>query len=208
MAQVFYRYDEVTVDAVKKAYERMNYPLFTGELNVNLFGIRNEHEKDANTFNDLVAIMYQLKDGTWKLHRYDATTDPGNYYRKNLINVDGTAILVPGCYRGTYKIGMHRGQYKALVQAKPVKVYRDKNKDTILDMDPKTTQTGSFGINIHRATPNIGQKSVNVDNWSAGCQVIASNPSFVEFIGIMEKSAAKYGNSFTYSLFTESQFFG
>ena len=44
-------------------------------------------------------------------------------------NVKGTAILVPGQYRGAYKIGFHKGKYKALVQAKPVKLYIDNDKD-------------------------------------------------------------------------------
>ena len=55
-----------------------------------------------------------------------------------------------------------------------------------------------FGINIHRA--NKWGTSVQIDKWSAGCQVIASNEDFLEFMTLVEKAKAKWGNSFTYTL--------
>ena len=57
-----------------------------------------------------------------------------------------------------------------------------------------------FGINIHRATKYAGKKSTQVDKWSAGCQVIASNDDWKEFMSICRKSRDTWGNSFTYTL--------
>ena len=118
------------------------------------------------------------------------------------MNVKGTAILVPGQYRGSHKIGLHRGKYKALVQTGGrVCVYRDNNKDDILDMDPATEQDGYFGINLHKA----GSHSTEVDKWSAGCQVWANADDFAAFMAIVEKSAETYGPQFTYTLIDEPQ---
>lgn len=113
------------------------------------------------------------------------------------MNSAGTAILMPGQYRGSHKLGLHRGKYEALVQKHPVRVYRDSNKDNKYDMNPAKAQTGLFGINIHKA----GQNSTWVDNWSAGCQVFKKSNDFADFISIVKKAIKIHGNSFTYTLF-------
>jgi hypothetical protein len=91
------------------------------------------------------------------------------------------------------------------VQRKAVKVYRDRNKDMILDMNPATIDTGWFGINHHRA------QFSGIANWinthSAGCQVIQDNSNYETLIRICEESAKNYGNSFTYTLLREEDVF-
>jgi len=59
---------------------------------------------------------------------------------------------------------------------KPVKVYRDNDKDEILDMTPDTIQAGLFGINIHRAS--VDHRPNRVGRWSAGCQGLADPRNF------------------------------
>lgn len=201
-------FDSLTLDKLKTAYDKKGYTFFeNGDYNLNIFGIRNEKDRDANTFNDIVGIAYKV-NGKWVLKKYEATTDPGLYWRNNLCNVYGTGILVPNQYKGGWRIGMHQGKYRALVQNKPVQVYRDKNKDSKLDMDTKTIQTGMFGVNIHRANPNPGFRSQYVCKWSAACQVLSSADDFQEFMSIVDKSAKIFGNEvFTYTLFKESEVF-
>ena len=201
-------FNSLTLDKLKAAYGKKGYAFFEkGDYNLNIFGIRNEEQRDANTFNDIVGIAFKV-NGKWVLKKYDATTDPGLYWRNNLCNVYGTGILVPGQYRGGWRIGMHQGKYRALVQNKPVQVYRDKNRDSHLDMDPKTIQTGMFGINIHRATANPGFASKLVDRFSAGCSVIAAANDFQEFMSIVDKSAKIFKSDvFTYTLFKQSDVF-
>ena len=154
------------------------YKFFTnGIFNVNIIGIRKTGGH-TNSFDDEIHVIY--RDDISIVHKiYKVTTDPGFYYLENPMNVSGTAILVPGQYRGTYKIAKHRGQYDALCQRKPVKVYRDRNKDFILDKDPETVSEGYFGINIHRS--NANRESTQVDRWSAGCQVFACPKAFDDF---------------------------
>ena len=201
----FARWDEITADQLRKACDYMGYPFFTtGDYNLNIFGIRS-NDKDSNMFNDVVGLVYKV-DGNWVCKKYEATTDPGTYWRQNLMNVNGTAIIKPGFYKSVWHVGMHKGQYKALTQVNNFTVWRDNNKDSKLDFGRKE-ETGVFGCNLHRATPNAGQKSTYVDKWSAGCQVIAANNDFRELMSIVDKAAKLYGSTFSYKLFTEANFF-
>ena len=101
------------------------------------------------------------------------------------------------------RLGLHKGQYEALVQNKQVNVYRDNNKDNILDFNIGTKDLGIFGINIHRSNPNT--ESTIVDGWSAGCTVFKKAEDFNNFMEICNKSKAIYGNSFTYTLLTTDE---
>ena len=176
--------------------ESLGHAVFEkGLYNLNIIGVRTPDDS-ANKFNDHMYVVYKDEYG-WVTRTWHCTTDPGVYWREHPMNVNGTAILVADQYRGSHKIGLHRGKYKALVQTGGrVRVYRDDNKDDILDMDPATEQDGYWGINLHKA----GSHSTEVDKWSAGCQVWANADDFAAFMAIVEKSAETYGSQFTYTL--------
>ena len=116
---------------------------------------------------------------------------------EHLGNSKGTAILVPGQYRGCWQIGLHRGKYKALCQKKEIKVYRDNNKDMIYDMNPENIDKGIFGINIHRSNEFYTRNTI--DKYSAGCQAFNSPIEFNSFMRLCEEQRKLYGNSFTYT---------
>ena len=192
-----------TREQIQKAVEGKGYKYFTSDnYDVNIIGIRNSETggKVTNKFDDWVTLSYKDENGKWFYHEFEATTDPGSHWEKNLLNKDGVAILVPGQYRGSHTIGLHQGKYEALKQQKPLKVYRDKNKDGVYDFSEESIKEGIYGINIHRATSREGGKSIQIDKWSAGCQVIAANDDFKLFMELVNKSAKLYGNSFTYTL--------
>ena len=171
-----------------------------GAYNLNIIGIRAK-ESRVNCFDDRICLAYKDDEG-WATRTWSCTTDPGRYWLDHPSQVEGTAILVPGQYRGAYKVGKHRGQYDALVQrGGAVKVYRDANKDAILDMDPESEQEGYFGINIHKA----GAQSTEVNKWSAGCQVFANEYDFRHFMKLVKKSAELWGERFTYTLIDEPE---
>lgn len=199
-------FDKLTVDVLKAAYERMNYPLFEkGDYNLNLFGIRNEDDPNSNKFNDILGVLYKKND-TWILKKYDGTTDPGLKARLHPINQNGTAILATGYHKAAFKLGYHKGQYRALVQNTPLPLYRDNNEDGRLDFtsEPKLEMAG---INFHRATANAGGVSTWIDMFSAGCQVVAGNSDFNELMQICETSSKTYGPVFSYALFKQSEVF-
>jgi hypothetical protein len=197
--------DLLTVKNLRKVMNSKSYVFFDGnkKLNVNLIGIRRDNA-GTNKFDDFLVMIYKDKNLKEICKVYPITTDPGEHWLENPINPKGTAVLVPGQYRGTWKLGKHQNKYGALVQAKPVKVWRDNNKDNIIDYQGfNTINEGYFGINIHRSNPY--DKSYLVEKWSAGCQVFSSVKDYDEFMDVCKLSASVYGNSFTYTLLTEQE---
>jgi hypothetical protein len=194
--------NKYSVDYVKKVLESKGYAFFTnGVYNLNIIGIRNPNLV-ANSFDDTMVVIYKF-GGEWITKVYPITTDAGTYWLKNPLSNKGTAILVPNQYRGVYSIDLHNNKYNALCQRNgKVEVYRDNDKDLILDMDSAKIEKGMFGINIHRSNPF--NESLKVDKFSAGCQVFKRVKDFNEFMEICQKSKALWGNSFTYTLIKES----
>jgi hypothetical protein len=184
------------IDKIKVAMKAKGYAFFeNGDYNINIIGIRNSDtgSKVTNVFDDFLTVSYKIGD-VWHFKKWAATTDPGTKGVKEFHNAQGVARLVPGQYRGSHAIGLHQGKYEALKQAKPVKVYRDANKD--MTYDTKLITEGIYGINIHKA----GADSTYVENWSEGCQVFKKSADFDEFMALVKKAATLHGNSFTYTL--------
>lgn len=192
---------------IAKIYDEYDYKFYTGPYNLNIFGIRSADRK-IGQFNDVIGIAYEDNKGH-QIFLAQATTDPGKYYAENPSNQKGVAILVPGQYRGAYVLGTHaKGkttEHYALVQDRPVKVFRDRNRDNILDYDYNTIEEGIFGINIHRASAH--HVLDDIGKWSAGCQVFRSIYDFEDFLSIVKRGSDEYGNRFTYTLFTEITFY-
>ena len=189
---------EMIPDILQRA-EREGYTVFkTGAYNLNLIGVRSP-QTTANAFDDTMYCVYRDSSGQWIELSFPITTDPGKYWLLNPGRVSGTAILVSGQYRGAWKLGLRRGKYEALVQTGgKVEVYRDADKDDILEHDPEDIEQGYFGINIHRASSV--RTSSDVDRWSAGCQVFANPNDYRLFIELCKISADIYGDSFSYTL--------
>ena len=191
-----------TREKIKSTVEKLGYKYFTGEeYDVNIIGVRNSKTKNkvTNSFDDKLTVSYKT-DGKWQYHEFDCTTDPGTHWVKNMMNEKGVAILKPGQYRRSHMLRLHLGQYLALGQKENVTVYRDNNRDANYDLDESKTDTGLFGINIHRASKYEGRKSTQVNKWSAGCQVIAANDDWHEFLDICQAAREIHGNSFSYTL--------
>jgi len=192
-----------TKEQIEAAVKAKGYVWFEDAANksydVNIVGVRNSStgNKVTNVFDDVITISYKDETGNWVYKEWMNTTEPG---KKSVLQYEsmgirgGVARLVEGQYRGSHALGLHQGKYEALRQVKPVKVYRDDNKDLVYD-ENKITE-GVYGINIHKA----GQDSTWVENWSAGCQVFKRVKDFDEFMKIVKKSKNIHGNSFTYTL--------
>lgn len=194
---------DITVDLLHEACLRAGYVFFErGDYNLNIIGIRSA-DKDADTFNDALCLAFK-QSGRWVLLTYDCTTDPGTYYRTNPLNPAGTAILAAGQHRAAYTLGLHQGNYEALVQAKALPVYRDADEDGCIDMRGEP-QMEWGGFNIHHAS--AFRKSWAVDKWSAGCQVAASPFEFDTLLAFCKLGAELHGKRFTYTLFDEREVF-
>ena len=194
---------ELLVDQYRNVFETKEYRFFDGNhsFNLNLIGVRNPQGR-VNRFDDLFLVIYRDSYKRWIVDSYQITTDPGLYWLKHPMNVDGTAIMCPGQYSGAYKLGKHAGKYEALCQTgAPINVWRDGNRDSSLDMSSDSIDTGFFGVNIHKA----GRNSTRVDRWSAGCQVFKNDGDYKEFMTTVKSAEKKFGNSFTYTLLSGTE---
>ena len=108
------------------------------------------------------------------------STRPGNYWIYNPTTTGGITGTAIACEQQV--INSHTfitsANWKSLwlgapyfMQTSAIDIFRDKNKDNIINSDIKTR--GFYGINFHRG--GIGSA---VDNWSAGCMVVPDNRWF------------------------------
>jgi len=173
----------------------LNYVFYEEPFKMNIVGLRRII--NTNNFDDVLYVAFKDDYQNVYLEDYYITTDPGRSSLMNPKNRHGTAILKEGQYVDTYAIDYHRGNYLALCQRLgPVTVYRDIDRDAELDLNNSTTETGFFGINIHKA----GVLSKLVDGWSAGCQVFADENDFKAFMKLCKTHSKRHGNKFTYTL--------
>lgn len=182
---------------LKQILTEKKYNIYTRPYELNIVGVRAAN-KTANAFDDVIHIWYNDENGKEQSVSFPATTDPGIVWLTKPINPKGAAILHPGQYRNAYQLGLHRGKYRALIQRGPVTVYRDDDRNDMLDVDERKTETGYFGINIHRAMQN--GTTAFVDHYSAGCQVFQSPEDFAMFMRLCERHRSLYRNQFTYTL--------
>ncbi len=180
-----------------KALKDKDFVIYDQPFQLNIVGVRNA-QSQPNKFDDQLYVFYKDENWNWVLKEYPITTDTGTYWLLNPMSSLGTAMLKEGQYVDAYKQGLHKGQYTALVQQKPVTTYRDYDRNAVFDFGQKET-TGNYGINIHKA----GANSQDVNKWSAGCQVFQKSDDFQEFMQLTDKHKANYGNNYTYTLLDE-----
>ena len=153
----------------------------------------------TNEFDYKITLSFKC-DGQWEFYCYDCTTDPGRYWVENIMRKEGVAVLKEGQFPGSHKIRLHQGRYEAICQCKPVTVYHDANNDGKFELSDDNTQTGLFGIHIHRATKGGGKKYTKVVKWAVGGQVRAVKEEWHEFMDICRVDRDKWSNIFTYTL--------
>ena len=172
--------------------EALGHAVFTdGAYNLNIVGLRNATAFDVEEYNDLICCMYrETRRSPLIVKSWPGTTDPG---RKARAREDfRTAVLVPGQYRGSYRIGEHKGR-QALVQAGgPVTVHRAAPGD-LWPFSECNRETGYFGINIHDM---LNARSVV----SSGCQGCHMRTDHDELMALARRSEDLYGPNFTYTL--------
>ena len=164
-----------TIQELKNEFTRLNYKWYDFQF----IGVRSKANL-KNQFDDLFMVIENDK-----ISYYTCTTNAGTHWLKNLLNPKGTAVLVPNQYVDTWKIGLHQGKYEAFCQAKPVTVYRDKDLNDKAE-ETAVTETGIFGINIHRANDKMVSKFI--DKWSAGCMVLNNPADFKKVLDLAKES--------------------
>ena len=101
--------DLLTIDNVRSVMEKKGYRFFeSGIYNLNIVGVRRS-TVEINKFDDYLLLIYKTSPSNWLIKTYPITTDPGMYWLLNPTNPKGTAILIPGQFRSTWKIAKHQG---------------------------------------------------------------------------------------------------
>jgi hypothetical protein len=184
-------------DIIKSA-ERLGYTIDKRPNKLNIIGVRNSKATSQDKFDDLLAYFTYDNNGKLVGRVVSGTTDPSTSFLKSPINLKGAAILKSGQYKDAYQLGLHRNKYEALVQRKPVTVIRDNDRNALINyLAP--TQTGLYGINIHKSTKGKNNEDI-IGLDSAGCQVFRNIRDFEDMMQLARISKNKYGNNFTYTL--------
>tara|TARA_R110000751_G_scaffold238307_1_gene339138 strand:+ start:782 stop:1384 length:603 start_codon:yes stop_codon:yes gene_type:complete len=194
---------DIDIKKIISAMNLLGHNVFENDskpYNVNIVAIRSD-TPTPNKFNDLLCIFWKY-EGIWNMVQQQCTTLAGIPWMTEPCNSKGCAILKEGQYLSAWKIGMHRGSYKALVQVNPVDVYRDNDKDLEYDMLESSVDTGVFGINLHRASSKT--ETLDVNKFSAGCIVTQNPHEYDVFMKICDEAVEVWGNSFTVALIKES----
>lgn len=194
-----------SLDKLIQVLEAKGYKVFTkGQYNLNLAGIRSAQPK-AGAWDDWIVVFYQ-DQGEWVHRFYEATTDPGTYYLNHPLRKTGTAILKPGNYARFWRLSPWHPQNHYFRQVGVAQVYRDNNKDDILDLDPDSVQVSRWlGINLHSTGRSFGPESIG--RHSAGCQVIRHKKEYRQLYKLGKKQRdSGMGSHFSYSLLEEADF--
>lgn len=203
-----------TLQQVLTVYRKKGYPLYLDrDYDMNFFGIRTNiggatgQSSQTDLFDDWIGCIWK-QGGKIQFVIFPGTTDPGRYWLQNPMNRKGTAIMVPGHYPALWKKGPHGSRrIDAFRQNASVKVWRDADRDTMLDMGPDVrTETGVFWINMHPASYGPLRRT-RIGKWGAGCQVLANWNDFSYLRRLRDlQIRAGIGDTFSYSLFTRADF--
>ena len=192
-----------TAQKIKEIMLENGMKVFTAPFDMTLGGIRTKDNK-SEAFNDWLFMLYHDEDGNLQGLIEKGTTDAGLYYRKNPLNIDGTAIIQHGVqHRGCYTYmekGGHKGQ-EAFRQTGLMKYWRDADRDQYLDFDGKEF-TSIFNTNGH----DMGTVGVNVGKWSAGCW--GSTNTVMDKFYSLAKLQIKHGHGdkFSFAMLHENMF--
>lgn len=196
---------KVTLDGILKTADKLEYPVFReGYYNINFGGIRASN-REANSFDDLLYVFFRHpNEKRFSFYKYPATVDPGLPWLKKPMAQGGAAIVAPGFHRGLWHVGSKFRGRACLRQRIPIRIYRDDNRDSFIDIDPDTLESGMYGILVHPHFQNREQAEL-VGRSSAGCIVPQSNRDFEHLYACCETSSMFYGNSISWTLFDESE---
>lgn len=122
-----------------------------------------------NEWNDRRIVIRIAPGGQPEMLVNDqATTEPGRFYTLNPLNPMGAARIAFGQYKA-WVDGFHKGTQPSLVQAGPLRLHRDRNRDGKRSTSDPIDIGSAFGINQHSTGRDF--TPAFIDKFSAGCLV-------------------------------------
>lgn len=170
-----------------------NIRLFYGKDEFNIIyveGINPDGTENADAddgWNDLRVVLEFVEYSPQIVHAAVATTEPGRLATLSDAAKarGGVARIAFGQYSawrlGYHNIRKNNKNHPALVQAAPLPVHRDRNRDGKRTGD--LLHLGMFGINQHGTRP--GYRGDTVANWSEGCLVGMDWEDHLAFIDLL-----------------------
>lgn len=151
-----------------------------------ILGVQS-NEDGYNVFDD----KFYLFKGKKFIDVVVGTTNAGTTGIKNYskYNRKGVAVIKTNeWYHGLWKFGYHRGKMPALRQIRPIKYFRDWNKNNKIEEIGKMYE-GIIGINFHTV---LYQKNLSfwrklIGGWSVGCQVINHVGRYYDILNRVKK---------------------
>ena len=195
--------DELT-DRLLRGMSRRNFWVARQPACVNILYVEGMDPDGApnpnrpNQFNDARFVLRVEPGGRVSIAgAWEATTEPGKQYVEHPESLLGAARISFGQFKA-WSVGNHRNNpnHEGLIQASPITVYRDRNKDYRREGDEP--QTGIFGINQHHG---FDFSRDDIRNASAGCLVGRLKSGHRKFMTIV-KSDPRYGASRSYRFMT------
>lgn len=158
-------------------------------------------QSKEDTFNHFDDKFYLFK-GEKFIVTTSGTTNAGTTGLKNYekYNKDGVLIVkTEEWYHGLWKFGYHKGRMPALKQVRPIKYFRDWNKNEKAEEIGKVKE-GIRGVNFHTVTyqNNLSLVKKLIGGWSVGCQVINNVSRYFRILNLV-----KHQNYVTYCLIKE-----
>ena len=193
------RYSNVRGYTDKELIDRVkSLPSYKGlPKNYWILGVQS-NEDEFNVFDD----KFYLFKGDKFILVTSGTTNAGltglHHYWK--YNKDGAAVIkTDEWYYDLWKFGYHRRRMPALKQIKPIKYYRDWNKNNKAE-EIGPMYEGIIGINFHTVLydriPNFYRRYIN--GWSTGCQVVNYVKDYYKILDLV-----KHQKTVTYCLIKE-----
>lgn len=131
---------------------------------------------DDNTLDDgFDDYLISFDDKGKNVFIREATTVPGRKYTINpMAGTPGAGRIARGFYEDSHIYGIHMKSrpdiaHYGFLQRGVLKIYRDEDKDGIIDNVDSAAFGDGYGGNIHARLP--GMKSDEIGAWSAMCQV-------------------------------------
>lgn len=152
-----------------------------------IVAIRNK----ADTPDEFDDKFYLFK-GDKFIMMSSGTTNPGIWSLKNYksYGVTGSAIVKGDeWYYDVWRYGKHKNIVPALVQRRPIKYFRDSNKNDKSE-EIGSVQEGFIGLNFHPATYKDNDIVISrIGRWSFGCQVINDTKKYYKMLNYVKNQS-------------------
>jgi hypothetical protein len=207
---------DLSIDKILQVIAKKKYTLDNTQYKVNIIGIRMDDVYD-NRFSDKCILLWVNEFKQWEKREYKWTTMAGTLGYGGVFNpftVRGktaVGIIKEGQYKKVWQfVDSYTGwlMYPYLYQVGKFDIYRDGNRNEVLERWMPAEPSEWDGFNCHRMSSNgVDTDMVNLDwvTWSAGCQG-APEPVFRNFIDFIRISAKLHSNKFDYTLLHRQDF--